>query len=614
MSDIIRLLPDAIANQIAAGEVVQRPASVVKELLENAIDAQSRSIVLRVKESGKTLVQVIDDGIGMSETDARMSFERHATSKIQKAEDLFNIRTMGFRGEALASIAAVAQVELKTKRAEDALGTHIIIEGSQLKSQQAVAALNGTTLSVKNLFFNVPARRNFLKSNPVEMRHIVDEFYRVALAHPDIEMQLFHNDLEVAHLTAGKLSHRIVSIFGKHYRKQLAPCQEETPVLKIKGYIGKPENAKKTRGEQFFFVNTRFVKHSYLHHAVVNAYEQLIPSDSHPFYVLFLEIDPSRIDINIHPTKTEVKFDDERTIYAILQAAVRKTLSVHHLTPALDFEGETALPSFEKLQKTIGENPLYPGTKGMPLAFSKTKSRGEWEQFYAGLQAQASPAPAQNPEGHLFLDSRINHEDAGSLSKDFTSHRPVFQLHQRYILSPVKSGVLLIDQIAAYERILYDRFLATAQNQTGSSQSLLFPIILSLSPVNFQLLLEIAPEIRNLGFVFDILENNAIRLVGIPTQMGFEEPEDMLEELLSQYQMETNSPATVDQQARLAQSLARRLSLRLAKYLTPSEMHQLIDQLFASINPNYTPGGQKIYRSLSLPDLAGLLSGFEEGI
>ncbi len=337
-SDVIHLLPDAIANQIAAGEVVQRPASVVKELLENAIDAQAHSVQVIIREAGKTLIQVIDDGAGMSETDARMSFERHATSKIRNSDDLFRIRTMGFRGEALASIAAVAQVELRTRRNDDELGTLIRIEGSEVKTQESVATLPGTNLLVKNLFFNVPARRNFLKSNSVEMRHVLDEFQRVALAHPEVGFSLYHNDVEVFNLYAGKLVRRIVDMFGKNYREQLVFCQEDTSYVSVRGYIGKPEFARKTRGEQYFFVNERYIKHSYLHHAIISAYEGTIPEGSHPFYVLFIEIDPSHVDINIHPTKTEIKFDDERSVYAILMAAVRKAVGVYNLAPPIDFE------------------------------------------------------------------------------------------------------------------------------------------------------------------------------------------------------------------------------------------------------------------------------------
>ena len=338
MLNVIQLLPDSIANQIAAGEVVQRPASVVKELLENSVDAKAKSVQVIIREAGRNLIQIVDDGVGMTETDARMSFERHATSKIRSSDDLFRIRTMGFRGEALASIAAVAQIEMRTRRAEEELGTLIRIEGSDIKAQESISCLPGTNLLIKNLFFNVPARRNFLKSNSVEMRHILDEFQRVALANPEVAFSLFHNDQEIYNLPAGKLSRRIVDMFGKSYREQLNFCEEQTPYVTVHGYIGKPESAKKARNEQFFFVNNRYIKHNYLHHAVVGAYEGTLPEGSHPFYVLFIDIDPSHIDINIHPTKTEIKFDDERSVYAIMMAAVRKAVGVYNLTPSLDFE------------------------------------------------------------------------------------------------------------------------------------------------------------------------------------------------------------------------------------------------------------------------------------
>src|SRR5690606_19941031 len=382
MLDIIQLLPDAIANQIAAGEVVQRPASVVKELLENAIDAKSTKIIVKIKEAGKTLIQIIDNGSGMSGTDARMSFERHATSKIRKSEDLFSIRTMGFRGEALASIAAVAQVEMRTKRQEDEIGSCVIIEGSEVKKQEPVACADGTCISVKNLFFNVPARRNFLKSNPVETRHIIDEFQRAALSHPEISFSLFQNDMEVYNLPAGKLSQRIVGLFGKQYKEQLITCREETDHIVIKGYIGKPEHAKRTKGEQFFFVNNRYIRNSYLNHAILNAYEGLLPEDSYPFYVLFIEIDPVHIDINVHPTKTEIKFDDERTVYAIVRAAAKQALGAHNITPTLDFDLDV---NFHSIRPTLNVNPANQAERN--YGQFKTSSREHanaqhWEKMF----------------------------------------------------------------------------------------------------------------------------------------------------------------------------------------------------------------------------------------
>ena len=429
MQDIIHLLSDSIANQIAAGEVVQRPASVVKELLENSIDADARSIQLIVRDSGRTLIQVIDDGLGMSPSDARMSFERHATSKISKSEDLFAIRTMGFRGEALASIAAVAQVELKTARAIDEVGTWIRVEGSDFKGQEPIATPTGTSISVKNLFFNVPARRNFLKSNSVEMKHIIDEFHRVVLAHPNVGFSLYHNDHEIYALPAGKLSKRIVDIFGKNYREQLAKCEEETPFVTVRGYVGKPEAAKKTRGEQYFFVNNRFIKHGYLHHAVVSAYEATIPEGSSPFYVLFIEIDPSHIDINIHPTKTEVKFDDEKAIYAIIRSAVRQAVGVYNITPSLDFESDinfgnlTNQSSFESNDPENNKRILeqFEGAGGHSLHFPSRssapsfQSSANWQQLYEGIPTE-KPSSDNQP---MTLGSKANQlPDDSSLLSD----------------------------------------------------------------------------------------------------------------------------------------------------------------------------------------------------
>ncbi len=622
MEDVIRLLPDAIANQIAAGEVVQRPASIVKELLENSIDAQATSITLIVKEAGKTLVQVIDNGSGMSETDARLSFERHATSKIKKAEDLFNILTMGFRGEALASIAAVAQVELKTKRIEDTLGTYICIEGSQFKNQESIASADGTSLAIKNVFFNVPARRNFLKSNPVEMRHVLDEFNRVSLANPDIEFQLFHNDLEIHHLLSGKLSQRIVGIFGKNYRKQLATCQEETPLVNIRGYIGRPENAKKTRGEQFFFVNKRYIRHAYLNHAVITAYENLIPKDYHPFYVLFLEIDPVHIDINIHPTKTEVKFDDERSIYAIVQAAVRKALSVHHLSPMLDFEIDANFSGQTHANTAIQENPLYQGTnKSQGNSFPSSKSSNQikqrasdWEKLYQDLQKDTPETNAHwaknEDKESLTFESGVNQMGQDSLfklSKENNAERPVFQLHRQYILSPVKSGLLLIHQTGAYERILYDKYKKQLVAPKNITQQLLFPIDIKLNASDFQLILEIEPEIRNLGFVFVVVEAQHLQLKGVPVGIHHENHLEIFEEFIEQFK-NYQSNLEVTKLEMMARALAKRTAARMRVSLSGQEMNQLIDQLFASENPNYTPEGKAIFRSLSLHELDNLLA------
>lgn len=607
MTDIIRLLPDAIANQIAAGEVVQRPASVVKELLENSVDARSTSIQLIVREAGKSLVQVIDDGMGMSETDARMSFERHATSKIRTSDDLFSIRTLGFRGEALASIAAVAQVELRTRRQSDELGTLIRIEASQLKIQEATACLPGTNFSVKNLFFNVPARRNFLRSNAVEMRHILDEFQRVALANPHISFALYHNDAEVYNLPSGKLSHRIVSIFGKNYREQLAPCQEETPFVKVTGYIGKPEFARKTRGEQFFFVNNRYVRHNYLHHAVMSAFEGLLPDDSYPFYVLFIEIDPVHIDINVHPTKTEIKFDDERSVYAIVLASVKKALGSHNISPSLDFGFNVnfATPDTKSVfdnAATATENHSY---EKSPREKSNLQN---WTALYQEFQRSfpQDQIPEELPETvvrqSLTFESKVNILPVDSPAPEPAQTErvmPVFQLHNRFIVTQVKSGMMLIDQQAAHERILYDKFKAHLHEGKGISQQSLFPVTIDLNPADFELLMEIQDEISQLGFVLRILGKTTIAVEGIPAEASQGREKELIEGLIEQFKW-NQSQININAKENIARAMARRSAMKRSTKLTSEEMSQLVEQLFASSNPNYAPDGSPTLTVLNL--------------
>lgn len=602
MQDIIRLLPDSLANQIAAGEVVQRPASVVKELLENAIDAKSTKITVVVQDAGKTLIQVVDNGSGMSETDARLCFERHATSKIRETQDLFQIRTMGFRGEALASIAAVAKVELKTKRENDDLGTHICIEGSQFKFQEEVASSTGTVMTVKSLFFNVPARRNFLKSNPVEMRHILDEFHRVALANPKIEFSLFNNDLEIYHLPAGKLSQRIVGIFGKNYQKQIVPCAEESPFLKISGYIGKPQNAKKTRGEQFFFVNHRFVKHGYLHHAIVQAFEDLIAKEAHPFYVLFLEIDPKHIDINVHPKKTEIKFDDERTVYSIIHAAVKKALSVHHLTPSLDFDTNANFQTFSQQDFS----PNFPKT----TTPREKNNLVNWQNLYEGLEKRAITdehfqlgiEETKLEQEPTVIQSRANQLSQENSTEKLPKERPVFQIQQEFLVAPMASGLLLINQQAAHERILYDRFQKHQENKNPPSQQLLFPVELSLNPADFQLFSDIQSELQALGFLFEVLENQQIRFTGVPAVPMKGSEQEWLEKLLEQFKNHQDA-LKVNKRDTVLKMFVKRASLKQGTILNPTEMNLLIDQLFASSNPNFAPDGATILVQLGAEEL-----------
>lgn len=619
-SDIIHLLPDSIANQIAAGEVVQRPASVVKELLENAIDARAHNVQVIIREAGKTLIQIIDDGIGMSETDARMSFERHATSKIRNSDDLFRIKTMGFRGEALASIAAVAQVELRTRRADDELGIMIRMEGSELKTQESVATLPGTNLLVKNLFFNVPARRNFLKSNSVEMRHVLDEFQRVALAHPEVGFSLYHNDVEVYNLFAGKLVRRIVDMFGKNYREQLVFCQEDTSYVSVRGYIGKPEFARKTRGEQYFFVNERYIKHSYLHHAVISAYEGAIPEGSHPFYVLFIEIDPSHVDINIHPTKTEIKFDDERSVYAIILAAVRKAVGVYNLNPSIDFEDNVNFLNQRPRSAQALPQAVQPDWAAQPKDSQKRQQGNltNWNKLFEGLKSpneeareqaaieldEAVSARPSYQQQAMTLASKVNRLTSDSIALPDTEAM-LFQLHNRFILYQVKEGVMLIDQKLAYERILYQRYRQMLTKRNGSCQQLLFPKTIRLTPTDMQLVRDTKDEIRALGFEFDEIGPYELVVRGIPADLPDESEQDLFEELIEQLK-KSYSELKLNKPDSLARSLARRFSSRYVVKLSMIEIHTVVNQLFTSSDPNRTPGGEPIIVMLTMDKLSAL--------
>lgn len=610
MRDIIQLLPDAIANQIAAGEVVQRPASVVKELMENAIDAGASSIQLIIKDAGKGIVQVIDNGSGMSETDARMCFERHATSKIRKAEDLFSIKTMGFRGEAMASIASVAQVELKTKRADDELGTSIKIDGSVLKSQTSIQAPQGTSIAVKNLFYNIPARRNFLKSNPVEIRHILDEFQRIALAHPEIKFSFIQNDQETYALPPEKLGKRIVDLFGKTYREQLAACEENTSYVSIKGYVGKPEHAKKTRGEQFFFVNDRFIKNAYLNHAVMSAYERLLPDGSFPFYVLFLSIDPAHIDINVHPTKTEIKFEDERSIYAIIQSTVRKTLSIHNLIPSLDFDSNVNF-----------QNPTHTSLRQEPhSAYSDTNYKPKpvqdaWKKLYEGLQNNIDAFEQQAPQNQsaLFPSAMNEFQTVQSKANERPDSTPGYtrfqsiQILNKYIAISISTGLLLIDQKRAYQRVLYDQFIDNLLRKNGASQQLLFPQTLRINPADQILLSEIGNEINDLGFRLQAHANGQMEIVGVPAEIGDEDGQALLEGILEQLK-HASTDLSAHRSEKIAQTLANRFAARYhQKKLNEMEVDALIEQLFASSNPNTSPNGESISQLLNEESLIQLL-------
>ena len=612
MPDIIQLLPDAVANQIAAGEVVQRPASAVKELIENAIDAGADKIQLILKDAGKSLIQVIDNGCGMSLTDARMAFERHATSKIKKADDLFAIRTMGFRGEAMASIAAIAQVELRTRRHEDELGTCIFIEGSEVLSQEACSVGTGTSIMVKNLFFNTPARRNFLKSNPVEMRHIIDDFQRVALANPGIFFTLHHDEQEVYHLPATTLKQRIVHLLGNNYNQRLVPVEEDTTIIKLHGFVGKPEFARKTRGEQFFFVNNRFIKDAYLNHAVLTAFAELLPDETYPLYVLFIDIDPSKIDINVHPTKTEIKYQDEKAIYAIIRSAVKRSLGRYNITPSLDFDQENSIehlitpkPFEEIVAPTIAFNPDF-----NPFAAEKKADREIPFLRNAG-DRRDSPIPKnwdtlyeiskrESPVQHEMHQERNIAVDEQEITK--SSERQLFQIHNRFILSQIKSGFMLISQQAAHERVLYERFLQQLQTHSGVSQQSLFPQSVTLNSADFELLRELLPDVRALGFDIREFGKNTVVVEGIPADLNNVGEEQLLEQLLEGFK---NNLAILrlDKRDNLARSLARNAAIKAGTRMSLEEMNLLIDQLFACQMPNVALNGKPVISTFTLTEL-----------
>ena len=617
MSDLIRLLPDSVANQIAAGEVIQRPASAVKELLENAIDAGATQIKLLIREAGKTLLQVIDNGTGMSETDARMCFERHATSKIREANDLFSIRTLGFRGEALASIAAIAQVELKTRKVDEEVGTSIIIEGSKVKSQEPVACQQGTTFIVKNLFFNVPARRHFLKSDNVEFRQILEEFQRVALVHPDIEMILTNNEKLVFHLTKGNHRQRIVQIFGNHINDKLLPVQAKTELGSISGYIGKPETARKTRGEQYFFANGRYIRHPYLHNAVENAFEDLIPESAIPSYFLYIEVDPSSIDINIHPTKTEVNFQNGQLLYASIRAAVKQALGMFSLSPTIDFETEptfdfVAPKGYEPKAPTITINPDYNPFK-KPQIFLKANAgmnpnRNGWEKMYTGIanqQPETQPIaggndfqliPEQSPESNHTLIPDNNQQEANKL----------FQVQNRFIVANVKSGLLIVDQQKAYERVIFERINSSGEGQPIGRQRVLFPQTVQLSMSDSAIIDEIVEDLEALGFEISAMGAGTFAINSVPPNLPSSEIVDFIDGLLEDYKKNRTDTAE-DKRIKLARIIAGNLAVKSAKTLMEEEMQQLIDELFACQVPDVAPDGSKILRIIQIQEIEKLI-------
>ncbi|MGL4630018.1 MAG: DNA mismatch repair endonuclease MutL [Leadbetterella sp.] len=607
--DIIRLLSDSIANQIAAGEVVQRPASVVKELLENSLDAGATTISLILKEAGRVLIQVNDDGKGMSPTDARMSFERHATSKIQNSEDLFNIRTMGFRGEALASIAAIAQVEMKTKRREDELATLLKIEGSQIKDQSFGQAVDGTQISVKNLFFNVPARRNFLKSNPVEMKHILDEFQRVALAHPEVKFSLYHNDQELYKLPSTTIPKRIVDVLDASYRDQMAHCEVDTDYVKISGYIGKPQMAKKTKGDQFFFVNKRFIKSSYLHHAILKVYEGVISEGHSPFYVLFLEIDPKHIDINIHPTKTEIKFDDEKTVYAILRSGVAKSLGQYHMTPTIDFNSDIntdRLSSFfssnaNQLSTTLNRTGSSGGgfSGGTGISPHMRDNTQNWQKMFDGFTT-----PILEEKQQVIFESKAN-ELKSTFLLDNQGKENCIQIHNKYVLTQVKSGLMLIDQKKAFERIFYEKYLKEIQLKSAVSQQLLFPKTVSLGPGEFAVAIEILEMLNESGFALEEFGHHTLKINGVPSNFGKDDEVEVLKGILLQYQQELDTKG-LDKKEKFTKTLAKRNAARMQKTLDETELSSFIHQLFETAMPSISPDGEPVLKILALQEIASL--------
>lgn len=615
MADIIQLLPDHVANQIAAGEVVQRPASVVKELLENAIDAGATHIKLILKDAGKTLIQVIDNGKGMSVTDARLSFERHATSKIKSADDLFQLNTKGFRGEALASIAAIAHVELKTKQEQDEVGTCIVIEGSEVQSQDVVVTPKGTSLSVKNLFFNIPARRNFLKSNPVETRHIIDEFHRVALAHSSIGFVMYHNGSEVFNLPVSNYRQRIVNIFGAKTNEKLVPVEEDTEVLKISGFVGKPEFAKKTRGEQFFFVNDRFIKSAYLNHAIGSAFDGLLKDGAHASYFLNLTVNPQTIDINIHPTKTEIKFDDEHTLYAILRSAVKHSLGQFNIAPVLDFERDANLDTPYSYQQK-GTPSVTVDSNFNPFAEEKTVSNtsstvsssntsfkktpaANWESLYVGLESKGNNIQQDFSEVHFESE-----QQNASIFEDkkIEQKQSTYQFHNKYVVSTIKSGLLLIDQNRAHQRVLYEDFLKHITVKEGMSQQLLFPLELHFSPQEIEIIKQLQSDLEHTGFVFQKIEKEHVEITGVPVMVPESEVSIILEQLISDVENEvpdSNFSAT----DLLAKSMAKSLAIKTGQSLTAVEQEHLVNSLFACKAPSVSPTNRTTFVTMTVDEL-----------
>ena len=624
MSDIIRLLPDSVANQIAAGEVIQRPASVIKELVENAIDAGAQHIDVLVTDAGKSSIQVIDDGKGMSETDARLSFERHATSKIREAADLFALRTMGFRGEALASIAAVAQVELRTCVEGEELGTKLVIAGSKVESQEAISCPKGSNFCVKNLFFNVPARRKFLKSNQTELSNILTEFERIALVNPNVSFTLYHNDAELFNLPAIQLRQRIMGVFGKKINQDLLSLDVDTTMVRISGFVARPESARKKGARQYFFVNGRYMRHPYFHKAIMDAYEHLIPVGEQVSYFIYFDVDPGNIDVNIHPTKTEIKFENEQAIWQILAAAVKETLGKFNAVPSIDFdtEGMPDIPAFESSPyagiqppKTT-YNPDYNpfNTSAVPPSSYSSKPSRDWEQLYEGLEHHSSAQHIQKSypdDGDYFTAASMeqpvtptlyDHSEEAAMGEKSSQH---YQFKGRFILTSVKSGLMIIDQQRAHIRILYDQYLEQITRRQGASLGMLFPDIVQFPVSEVPVLQEIMEDLSYLGFELTDLGGGSYAINGIPSGIEGLNPVELIQSMVHTA-MEKGGKVKEEVQSNLALTLAKAAAIVPGQVLTNEEMNGLVDGLFAVATPNYTPDGKTVLSVLQEDELEKL--------
>jgi len=606
MTDIIRLLPDSVANQIAAGEVIQRPASVVKELVENAIDAGATTISINLKDAGKTQVQVIDNGCGMSETDARLSFERHATSKIRESKDLFSIHTLGFRGEALASVAAVAEVQVRTKRIGDELGTQVDIAATSVSGQTPVQCPEGTIFTVKNLFFNVPVRRKFLKSDTTELNHIINEFKRVALANEQVTFSLKNNHTEIYHLLAANLRQRIIHLFGNPVKQHLLNIETETTLIKIHGFITNPEYAKKSFGEQFFFANGRFIKHPYLHKAIVQAYAGILPPEYIPAYFIFLETPPDSIDVNIHPTKTEVKFEDEQAIYQILLSSVKQVLGKFNVVPSLDFEKDNSIQipvlrqdtkiNMPQIAVDTNYNPFYTSA-GYRQGQPERQNLQNWESLYTGFENE-------NRQPDIFTDTApVTHHSVDDEPAPATGNIH-FQLKGKYILTPVKSGLMLIDQKRAHERILFEQYRTQMVNHSSVSQQSLFPETVELSPDELSLWMELHDDFAALGFDVRPAGGLKVNIHGHPGDTGHQNPAALFRKLLDDFR-HTETDLSESRCERLAALLAQASAIRYNQPLTAEEIDHLVEKLFTCVTPNYSPTGKPVMHILKMEEIDG---------